>query len=279
MAFYSSGEKSTLSRVEGTGNGSGVTDILFNSSVVLSAGQRFMFDMDGANVADFEMGGTKLDHAGDVTYKSGQDITNSVFNDCLEVAPTTATFTGNTLSDYSGSEGALILGGNLSSVSFISAGTGHAIYITSTGAYNVGNCSFSGYAETDGSSGNEVIYNNSGGAVTINASGNTGVISVRNGSGASTNVNDTVSVTISANVSLVGAEIRIYDLDTTPPEYGTELAGVESNATSSYVYAGSGGNVILIQVMLDGYTEFTQQYTMPSVDADLDILLHADSNE
>lgn len=74
------------------------------------------------------------------------------------------------------------------------------------------------------------------------------------------------TLTISAPVSLVGAEIRIYDNDNTPAgSFGTELAGTESHTASTYTYTGLQGNSIVIQIMLTGYEEFLQTYTVPDI--------------
>lgn len=74
------------------------------------------------------------------------------------------------------------------------------------------------------------------------------------------------TVTISAQISLVGAEIRIYDMDNNPAgSLGTELAGTESCPTSTFNYVGESGNTIWIQIMKDGYVEFGQSITIPEV--------------
>lgn len=86
-------------------------------------------------------------------------------------------------------------------------------------------------------------------------------------------------ITIVSQVSLAGAEVRIYDLDSaTPNFYGTELAGVESAPGSTYVYSGQAGNVIWIQILKDGYEEFGQQYTIPAVDSTFDAPLVPEYN-
>lgn len=77
-----------------------------------------------------------------------------------------------------------------------------------------------------------------------------------------------VTLTVSAQVSLVGAEIRIYDLDNTPAgSLGTELGGVESCADATFPYTGSAGNAIWIQIMKAGYVEFGQATVMPASSA------------
>ena len=65
--------------------------------------------------------------------------------------------------------------------SFQSDGTSHAIELTSACAgnsYTLTDLVVSGYASSDGSTGNEVIYNNSGGTVTINVDGGSGVSAI-----------------------------------------------------------------------------------------------------
>lgn len=74
-----------------------------------------------------------------------------------------------------------------------------------------------------------------------------------------------VTLAISAQVSLVGAEIHIYDLDNSPAgSLGSELSGIETSTGSTFSYTGSAGNLLWIQIMLSGYEEFGQSVTMPS---------------
>jgi len=163
---------------------------------------------------------------------------------------------------------------------------GHAIVLTTPGTYTFSGNKFTNYLGTPGSNGTAssgstgaAIYNNSGGLVTLNISGGGDVPSIRNGAGATTVVNATVNLTLSANVSLVGAEVRIYDDDNSPAgSYGTELAGTESNAGSTFVYSGSSGNDIVVQVMKDGFEEFVQAVTMPASAQTLNMTLKADTN-
>jgi hypothetical protein len=74
------------------------------------------------------------------------------------------------------------------------------------------------------------------------------------------------TVTISAQVSLVGSEIRIYDMDNNPTgSLGTELSGTENCPTATFDYVGESGNTIWIQIMKTGYVEFGQSITIPEV--------------
>ena len=71
--------------------------------------------------------------------------------------------------------------------------TGHAIIITTPGTYAFTNLTFTGFGATG--SNTAAVYNNSGGAVTINVSGGT-TPSVRNGAGSTTTVSAGVPVTV-----------------------------------------------------------------------------------
>ena len=211
------------------------------------------------------------------TFNAGTNpntIDDSIFRRCDGIVQGGASFTSCTFNSC----GPLVSDSlsNISGCSFISSGTGHAIEIDTPGTYTLAGAIFTGYGANDTT--DAAIYNNSGGSVTINISGGA-TPTVRNGSGASTTVNNAVSLTISSNVSLVGAEVRIYDLDNNPAgSLGTELSGVESHNAATYVYSGSGGNEIWIQIMKSGYAEFGQSYTMPSIDGTFTALLKADLN-
>lgn len=141
----------------------------------------------------------------------------------------------------------------------------NAIVINTPGNYTFSSLNFSGYGANGAA--NAAIYNNSGGAVTITVSGGN-TPTYLNGSGASTTVNSGVSITVAANVSLIGAEVRIYDLDNTPAgSLGTEVAGIESNGASTYTFSTASGNSVWIQVMLPGYEEFGASYVVPGTAA------------
>lgn len=76
----------------------------------------------------------------------------------------------------------------------------------------------------------------------------------------------TPTLTVQAQVSLAGAEVRIYDMDDTPAgSLGTELQGVESCPTATYSYTGDIGNTIWLQIFKPGYREFGQAITLPAV--------------
>jgi hypothetical protein len=90
---------------------------------------------------------------------------------------------------------------------------------------------------------------------------------------------DTATTTIGANVSLSGAEIRVYDLDDSPAgSLGTELFGTETNSGATFSYSTPSGNAVWLQVMLDGYEEYGIELETPTIDTTVNIILTAEEN-
>lgn len=97
---------------------------------------------------------------------------------------------------------------NITNCSFVSSGTGHAIEVSGTaGAFDFDGNTFSGYAGTDGSTGNEAIYVNiASGTVTINVTGGGSTPSVR-----------TAGATIVKN-NAVTLKVTVVDANNSPVE-------------------------------------------------------------
>lgn len=151
------------------------------------------------------------------------NVINSAFNDCDQIDPGTAVFTGNSIANYDESIasdtetefGAVLLDADgtddWADLSFLSLGNGHAIYITAAGSYTFTNFTYSGYAGSDGSTGDEVVFNDSGGEVIIAVSGGDSP-TVRNGGGATTIVTNAVTVTVQGVTE--GAAVTVLANDT-----------------------------------------------------------------
>ncbi len=135
---------------------------------------------------------------------------------------------------------------NISDTAFVSAGTGHAIEISTAGTYTFDGNTFSGYAASNGSTGNEAVYNNSGGAVTLNVTGGGSTPSIRNGSGASTTVNSNVSVTLTGLKN--PTEVRVYSQGTS-----TEIAGQENVTSGSFQFSVGSGVAVDVSIIALGY--------------------------
>jgi hypothetical protein len=255
-------------------------DTLHFTNCVFTADTPYYWQFNASHDADADVDFTGSTVVGaTVTLRSTVSLSGLAFINCPTFTQNSAvlgecTFTGTkvtsaTLGDMD----------NISGCSFTSGGTGHAIEVSgSASTITFSGNTFTGYAGSNGSTGNEAIYINiAAGTVTLNISGGD-TPSIRT-AGATVVVNNAVTVTIEAQVSLSGAEIRIYDLDNSPAgSYGTELAGTESCGTATYGYSGSVGNSIEIQIMLTGYVEYTQQYTLPATSVTLTISLKPELN-
>lgn len=151
-------------------------------------------------------------------YASNSIVTDCTFRRCALVTQNSATFAGSTFENTSDTAKALLVNnpGLVSGCTFTSGGTKHAIELTTACAGNsytfAGNI-FTGYGATGTT--NAMIYNNSSGAVTLNVtSGGTYPITYLNGSGASTTITSSVSVTVTilnqAGDPIPGVEVAIF---------------------------------------------------------------------
>lgn len=131
--------------------------------------------------------------------------------------------------------------------------SGTKVDFTAAGTYDLSGCTFGGSVE---------FVNSSGGAVTVSIP--SGFTPVNTGPNITLSA-PVISTTVAAQVSLAGAEIRVYDLDNSPAgSLGTELAGTESCPGSTFSFTVAAGNNVWVQIMLANYKEFGQQLTGPS---------------
>lgn len=131
--------------------------------------------------------------------------------------------------------------------------SGTKVDFTAAGTYDLSGCTFGGSVE---------FVNSSGGAVTVSIP--SGFTPVNTGPNITLSA-PVISTTVAAQVSLAGAEIRVYDLDNSPAgSLGTELAGTESCPGSTFSFSVAAGNNVWVQIMLTNYKEYGQQLTGPT---------------
>ncbi|MDD5416192.1 MAG: hypothetical protein PHE48_04285 [Candidatus Daviesbacteria bacterium] len=214
-------------------------------------------------------------------FQSNSTILTTIFRRCGLVTQGGAVFTGCRFENSTAS--ASILSNNLTNISnctFVSDGSNHAIEINTAGTYSFSGNTFTGYAASNGSTGNEVIYNNSSGEVIINYSGGSGVISYRNGTGATT--------TVASSVNLI---INIVDADGNAVTANCEVTVVkasdesvlftEDNITdgsTTYSYSSGAGTTTYINIHnVTGYQSKTvNNYALPSSNTTLTVQLDTD---
>ena len=119
---------STLYQLIFFDDASALTNIEIATGAWSAAGvKRFKLDASVADVNSFSINGLQMSRIEDgSSFHAGASITNSVFNDCLQVDPKTSTFTDNTFSNSTATDGALLwpTSGNASDLVFINCDNG-----------------------------------------------------------------------------------------------------------------------------------------------------------
>jgi len=198
----------------------------------------------GSTFRGFEQG---FDFSTDPTNAPNHEIFDCQFVGCDMIDIGKTTFKNNAIIATIDADGGMLISSttslaNVSGLSFTSDGTGHAIYITATGSYTFTNFTYSGY----GASGttDAVIYNNSGGAVTINVVGGD-TPTYRNGAGASTSVVASVNLKVTVKDALgnaiVGARVLMEagdDSGAAPFEESVTITRVDTTATVAHTAHG-----------------------------------------
>jgi hypothetical protein len=199
-------------------------------------------------------------------------INNCSFTECGLVHPGSVTFTNNNIVGSISSIAVLLDSeegatgsANWSDLSFTSGGTGHAVGIATTGTYTFNNFTYDGYASSDGTTGNEAIFNYSEGEVTLNITGGQTPPSIYNFNTSTTNVVSTATVNINGLPNTVGlansTEIRVFDRSQIDGNLGfttTEFAGVgtENHTTSTYSFTVGLGATFDVRIVNLDYVPF-----------------------
>ena len=182
------------------------------------------------------------------------EIFASIFRNCSQITVGTTEFRNNrilTSTSTGVTEAAVLLSDttNVSGLSFLSGGTGHAIEISDStnSPFTFADFTYTGYAGVDGGTGNEALINTSGQPITINVTGgDTPSVDTVNSTGTVTIIN-TVSVTITvvdaATNPIENAVVAVYNSNT-----DAEIANDESDVSGVVSFSANGGVPIYIRV-------------------------------
>lgn len=172
------------------------------------------------------------------------------FIDCDQIVQNSATLDNCTISDTIHATAALLSNNPalIKNCAFISGGTKHAIEINTAGTYTFSGNTFSGYG-ANGTT-DAAIYNNSSGSVTLNITNEGNTPTVRNGAGASTTINNSVTLTVAVKDESGGnvesARVAIYKTSDM-----TELMNTTTNAsgvaTTTYNYISDTAVIIRVR--------------------------------
>lgn len=261
--------------------GSGATHFSLVNSTVKTAGPGAScnFSIGGAaNIDSLIITGTGFAALkNDITFGTNvaHQVSGCSFVGCGQVYPGTVQFFNNTIQAPTNVLGGLVLGSggtaNMSDLAFISSGTGHGVYIDTPGTYTFEGWTFSGYGASE--TADAAVYNNSGGAVTINITGGGDSPTVRNGTGATTAVQNAVSFQLTGLVD--DTEVRIYRVAD-----DVELFGVENSigGTVTYNYNAEGDVPVYIHIHHINYVFIRLELTLGSSNASVPIQQRFDRN-
>lgn len=200
--------------------GNASTDINWTSCTFIGRGQAYtnvdtrpVLEATGTTGA-FDAVSCTFTSFADFTLTSACTFLTSIFNNCVAMTLSTATLDTCTINGHDTATGVAFITtatlNNISDCTFDNTGgTGHAIEITAAGTYTFDGNTFTGYGAD--ASNDAAIYNDSGGAVTINITGGGSTPTVRNGTSATTTINNSVTITLSGLI----ANSRIYIENTT----------------------------------------------------------------
>jgi hypothetical protein len=219
-------------------------DVIRMTNCVFTSGSKYRWEFDAAASASatYDFTGSTVVNA-TVTLRAVYTFDNMAFINCTtftqnSAAISNSSFTNCTITCNNPS--------NISDCLFTSGGTGHALVLTTPGTYTFDGNVFSGYG-ADGTT-NAAIYNDSGGAVTLNIVGGGGTPTVRNGTGASTTINANVSITLTNLKN--PSEVRVFDAGTQTERAGT---GNENVTTGSHTFSIPSGTAVDIVVLALNY--------------------------
>lgn len=255
------------------------THVILRNSTIKSAGPgvECIFDVDAGFINTLELTGivfASLKNAINFGSNANHIVTGCTFDGCGQIKPSSVQFQNNVISNSTDPDGALLVDGeteaNMSDLSFISGGTGHAVRFLSPGTFALNDWTFQGYG-ANGTT-DAAVVNDSGGLVTLNITGGDSptVLNI----GASTTVVQNV-----VNFSLTGlvdnTEVRIYRVSD-----DVELFGVEnsSGGTVTYQYNFVEATPVYIHIHNINYVFIRLELTLGGQDASVPVQQRFDRN-
>ncbi|MCU0988036.1 MAG: hypothetical protein MUE63_00210 [Xanthomonadales bacterium] len=242
-----------------------------NSTITSESLIRFEVDAASSALATYDFSGTTVVNA-TVTLRSVASFNGMNFINCPTFTQNGALMDGCNLSDTKVTSATLGAMEDITNCAFTSSGTGHAIEVGGTAAdiALVGN-TFTGYAGSDGSTGNEAIYVNiASGTVNINISGGD-TPSIRT-AGAMVNVISGATVTFTGLPT--GCDIVILTAGTS-----TILQQVDAHGSTSYAWGYSGTPTVDVGFIKPGYVPFyIRGLALGAADSSIPVSLTPDRN-
>jgi hypothetical protein len=250
-------------------------DVVKHTNSVITSESPYYWEINSAatSAATWDFTGLVLVKA-TVTLRPVLTFSSMSFSTCASVTTNGSTITSCNFGDSpiavaSPADAALISNCNITKTT----GTSHGITITGAAAnITLSGLIFTGYAATDGSTGNEAIYVNiATGSVTITIGGGGSTPSIRT-AGATVTVVSGATVTFTGLPT--GTDIVILTAGTS-----TILQQVDSNAGTTYAWGYQGTPTIDVGFIKAGYVpQYIRNLTLGSTDASIPVSLSIDRN-
>ena len=218
-------------------------DVIYHTNSVVTSASPYYWEINSAatSAASWDFSGLVVVKA-NVTLRPVVTFANMSFSSCAYIDTTGSTvqdckFTNSLVRASSPANAALITNCTFTKTT----GTQHGLEITGTAADFTLDCSFTGYASSNGSTGNEAVYVNiASGTVNISYTGGGSQPSIRT-AGATVNFAATpVTVTITVKDAATGAAIPNAKVLLEKVSDGTDIIFGDTNAsgviTTSYSY-------------------------------------------
>lgn len=135
-----------------------------------SATYRFAFDASDTDINAFSIEGIQFAKAGLMDFAAGASVTNTVFDNCLQIVPSTATFQNNTMSNSVDTGGAVLYPNtetNIKNLIFINCDNGVEMDTTTTASGTKTTFGFDNL-QFDDEVGNFDVNNTSGVTLSVN---------------------------------------------------------------------------------------------------------------
>ena len=199
--------------------------------------------------ADINLDGCTFTDMGTFGFLGNSTILNSVFRRTDKITTGGATFTGCTFDSNRATTAVLAASpaqaALISDSTFTSDGTGYGIEITGTAAnMALTNVDFSGYASSDGTSGNEAVFINiAGDSMNLTISGGT-IPSIRTAGCVVTVISGAVSATLTATTAsgtvIENARVLVKAATGGPFPFDTAVTISNSGTTATVTHTGHG---------------------------------------
>lgn len=255
--------------------GTGANDYLHFTNCVFTRDTPYYwrFNASHSASADIDFSGTSVIGA-NVTLRSTVTLDSMTFIDSASLALNSAALTNSTFDNSKVSTSVIAELADIQNSSFISSGTGYAIEVTGTaGNVTLTGLTFTGYASTDGSTGNEAIFVNIGsGTCNITIIGGT-VPSIRTAGATVVVIEEPRTFTVTVKDLETGSVIQnarvivpVTNGDNFPYQVVVTIAGTGTTATVTHTGHGraTGDNILIAGASPDYYNG---AFTITKIDA------------